>query len=233
MADTLHTWISSPLFLLTLTVACYYGSLLLWRKTGWVILHPILVSITVIMAFLKLTGISFESYYRANAIINFLLGVSVVALGYLLHDNLSRIKGRELSILLSLFAGSLVGVLSVTLLSMLFGIDHTLILSIQPKSVTMPIALEVSSLSGGVPPITTLSVIITGIFGSVVGPWMLEKLRITDPVARGLALGAASHAVGTARALQMGAVEGAVGGAAIGIMGVMTAVIVPLVNLLL
>lgn len=232
-SDGLHEFIGSRLFLLTLTVGVYLGARRLYQLLRFPLLNPLLVSMAVIIAFLKLADIDYKTYYEANGIINFLLGLSVVALGYLLYDNIEHIRGRERSILVSLFAGSIVGVVSVVGIALLFGVGRDIVASLQPKSVTTPIAVMLSENSGGMPALTVVGVIFAGLLGSMIGPWMLRLMKVDDPVARGLALGAASHAVGTAKAMELGAVEGAVGGAAIGIMGVMTAVVIPLVERLI
>lgn len=225
--------LSSPLTLLTLTVAVYWGAKWLYKKTKTALLHPMLVSMAVIITFLKLTGIEYETYYQANHIINFMLGVSVVALGYLLYEELPHIRGNEASILLAVFAGSLVGVLGVIGLALLFNTGTSVMISIEPKSVTMPIALILSEISGGVPALTSIAVLITGLIGSIVGPWFMKLIGVNDPVAQGLALGSSAHAIGTARAMEMGAIEGAVGGLAIGLMGVATTILMPIIDSLL
>ncbi|MFI3301757.1 MAG: LrgB family protein [Rikenellaceae bacterium] len=220
----------SHIFLLTLTVGLYYAAQLLHRRFSYMIFNPIIVSSLLIIIFLRTMNIEYAEYFEANAIINFLLSLSVVPLSYLMHKNMNRIKEHKVSILISTFVGSIVGVLSIVVLARLCGFEEAISLSLQPKSVTTPIALSVSASIGGIPPITALAVVIAGIFGNVAGAWIMKVCRITDPVARGLALGSASHAVGTARALEMGAIEGAIGGAAIGLMGLFTAIVLPVIG---
>lgn len=222
--------IHSKLFLITLSVAVYYASQLLYKRLRWTILNPILVAVVVIIAVLLLLDVSFEEYYAANEVLNFLLGVSVVSLGYLLYDNIEQIRGRERAILFSTFVGSFVGVASVVVLGRLMNADQTIICSIAPKSVTMPIAIALSEYTGGNPSLTSIAVIFAGIFGSVVGPSMLRLMGVHSPIAVGLALGSGSHAVGTARAMELGAVQGAVSGAAIGLMGVFTSLAIPIID---
>ncbi len=225
--------VTSQLFLLTLTVVAYYAAQWLHRRFNTLLLNPIIISSIFVIIFLRLTDIEYQTYLEANGIITFLLGFSVVPLSYLLHKNVNRIKENKISILLCTFVGSVVGVLSVILLAKLLGYEQSISISLQPKSVTTPIALSLSQNYGGIPALTALAVAIAGIFGSVVGPSILKLCRITDPVAKGLALGSASHAIGTARALEMGAVEGAIGGAAIGLMGLFTSIVLPIINALL
>lgn len=224
---------SSQLFLLAITIFSFYGSQLIYARYPIILFTPILFSGALIIIFLSLSNIEFEHYYEANEILNFLLGVSVVCLGYLMHKNFNRIKDQKLSILISSFIGSIVGVLSVIGIAHLFGYEEIIILSLEPKSVTMPIALSISESIGGIPAITSLGVVVAGVFGNIVGVSIFKIFRITDPVARGLALGSASHAVGTARATELGALEGAVGGAAIGLMGLFTSFVIPILKSLL
>jgi len=125
------------------------------------------------------------------------------------------------------FVGSAVGIVSVMLIAKLLGADHMLMASLAPKSVTTPIAMSLSEKSGGIPALTAAFVVICGIFGGLIGPILLRKLGIKSKIAQGLAMGSSAHALGTARAMEMGAVEGAISGLAIGIMGVMTALLIP------
>lgn len=220
----------SQLFMLTLTIGVYLASVWLYRKTKLRLLHPILTSMLVIIAFLKITGIEYEAYQAGNQLIDFMLGVSVVALGYLLYEQIEHVKGRLATILTSVVVGSVVGILSVIWIARWMGADEAIILSLQPKQVTTPIAISVAENSGGIPSLTSMVVIIAGMLGGIVGPFVLDKLGISNRIARGLALGSASHAVGTARALELGAIEGAISGLAIGLMGIITAILVPIIE---
>lgn len=223
----------SHIFLLTLTIGVYVLSVWLYRKSKIRLLHPILTSTAVIILFLQVLGIEYESYAEGTELINFMLGVSVVALGYLLYEQLEQVKGRLATILTSVVVGSIVGIISVVLIARWMGADELIVLSLQPKQVTTPIAISVSETSGGIPPLTSMVVIIAGILGGIVGPAVMDKIGINDRIARGLALGSASHAVGTARAIELGAVEGAISGLAIGLMGVVTAILIPLLERIL
>ena len=223
----------SPLFLLTLTIGVYVLSVWVYRKSKIRLLHPILTSTAVIIGFLLLTGIEYEAYSEGTQLIHFMLGVSVVALGYLLYEQLEHVKGRLATILTSVVVGSVIGIVSVVLIARWMGADEMIVLSLQPKQVTTPIAISVSETSGGIPPLTSMVVIIAGILGGIVGPAVMDRLGINDRIARGLALGSASHAVGTARAIELGAVEGAISGLAIGVMGIVTAILIPLIERIL
>ena len=218
--------IYSQIFLLTLTVGVYLGAVQLRRRVNCALLHPILVSVAALIAFVKLTGMPYEHYMRQTQIIDFLLGLSVVALGYVLHDQIYNIRGNVISIVI----GSAVGILSVALIARWMGAEPAVVASLEPKSVTTAIALSLSANSGGIPALTSVVVIVVGVFGGIVGPWVLRKVGVESRIAKGLAMGAAAHAMGTARAMELGAVEGAISGLAIGLMGVATAVLVPILE---
>lgn len=222
----------SEIFALTLVVGSYIAASALHKKTRLCLLHPLLTSIFVIIAVLKTLGIPYESFRQSSHLIHFLLGPSVVALGYVLYEQIRYLKGNVVSILTSVFVGALVGIVSVIVIGKLMGADQALIATLQPKSVTTPIAMGLAEKSGGIPSLTAVIVVAVGIFGSIVGPIVMKVLGIRSHIAKGLALGASSHGVGTAAAIQIGAIEGALSGLAIGLMGIMTAVLIPPVSYL-
>ncbi len=222
--------INSQIFLLTLTVGVYLGAIQLQRKINFALLHPVFVSILVLIVFIRLTGIEYEHYMQQTQIIDFMLGLSVVALGYILHDQIYNIRGNVISIVMAILVGSAVGIVSVALIARWMGAEPAVVASLEPKSVTTAIALSVSANSGGIPALTSVVVIVVGVFGGIVGPWVLKKIGVESRIAKGLAMGAAAHALGTARAMELGAVEGAISGLAIGLMGLATAVLVPILE---
>ncbi len=226
----MNNLLESEVFILTLVIGTYVASTLLYRKTKLSLLHPLLTSILAIIAVLQIAGISYETFREGSRIINFMLGPTVVALGYVLYEQMKNLKGNVVSILTSLFVGSLTGIISVILICKAMGASDILIASIQPKSVTTPIAIEIAEKTGGIPSLTAVIVVAVGIFGSMAGPFILKKLGVENRIAKGLALGASAHGIGTSVAIQIGAIEGAISGLAIGIMGIMTAILVPLVQ---
>lgn len=225
--------LGSTEFILLLIFGSYLFGQWVFKKTRIALFHPLIISIAVIIAFLKVTGISYLTFEENSRFVSFLLGPSVVALGYLLYEQLNYLKGNVISILASIFLGSLVGVVSVVVLARLTGADEMLIHSLEPKSVTTPIAMSISLQSGGNVSLTAVIVLFCGIFGSIIGPPILKLFGIKSSVARGLAMGASAHGVGTAKAMEMGMIEGALSGLAIGLMGVMTALLIPIVNRLI
>lgn len=229
----MHTLLDSETFILTLVTGVYLAALWLYRKTRLGLLHPLLVSIPVIVLVLHVLDIPYAAFEAGSRMINYLLGPTVVALGYMLYEQREHLRRNGVSILTSVMIGSIVGIVSVVFIARLFGAEHTIVASLEPKSVTTPIAMSIAERSGGIPSIAAVVVILVGIFGGIVGPFILDRLGIRSRIARGLALGAAAHGLGTARAMELGAIEGAISGLAIGVMGIMTAILVPIVEAIL
>lgn len=230
IADQIKSLLSGEVFILLLTLGSFLLGVLLYKRTKIALLQPLLVSMIIIIPFLKITGIEYQVFYEKTRLLSFMLGPSVVALGYVLYEQIEHIRGNVISILTSVFVGSLVGILSVVLVAKLFGADKILTASLAPKSVTTPIAMNLAENSGGIPSLAAVFVVICGLFGGLVGPLILRRIGVKSSIAKGLALGSASHALGTVKAMEMGALEGAISGLAIGIMGVMTALLIPFVE---
>jgi len=224
--------LSGEIFLLMLVMGSFLLGVYLYKRTKITLLQPLLICMLIIIPFLKVAGIDYKTFCEQTRILNFMLGPSVVALGYVLYEQIENVKGNVVSILTSVFVGSVVGILSVMFVAKLLGADHMLISSLAPKSVTTPIAISLAEKNGGIPSLTAAFVVICGIFGGLVGPIILRSMGIKSKIAQGLAMGSSSHALGTVRALEMGALEGAISGLAIGIMGIMTALIVPFAEML-
>ena len=225
--DTVFT--SAP-FMLFLVMASYLIGSKLYRKTGIALLHPLIVSIAIIIFVLKILGINYETFRQGSEFINFLLGPSVVALGYTLYDQIEQIKGKVISVLSAITVGGIVGIVSVILICQGMGVEDRITSSLQPKSVTIPIAITLSEHSNGIPALTAIIVFLCGLFGGIIGPFVLDKCHIRSKVARGLAIGAAAHGLGTDREIELGAIEGAVSGLAIGLMGVATSLLIPVIE---
>jgi predicted murein hydrolase (TIGR00659 family) len=223
----IHMLISTDVFMLCLVMGTFLLGILIYKKTKITLLQPLLISMIMIIPFLKLTGIEYKTFFESTKLLNFMLGPSVVALGYVLYEQIEQIKGNVLSMLVAVLSGSIVGIVTVVLIAKLFGADKVLLASLAPKSVTTPIAISLAEQSGGAPSLAVAFVVICGVFGGVVGPIVLRKIGIKSKFASGLAMGSASHALGTARAMEMGAIEGAISGLAIGVMGIITSLLIP------
>ena len=159
------------------------------EKTGWVLLNPILVAIAMLICFLQFTGVSYETYSEAGSLVEFWLKPAVVALGVPLYLQLRMIKKQLMPILISQLAGCVVGLVSVTIIAKLMGASPEVIMSLAPKSVTTPIAMEVSNAVGGIPSLTAAVVIVVGLFGAICGFKLLQVGRVASPIAQGLSMG--------------------------------------------
>ena len=224
------TIISSDLFLIVLTIGLFLLSGEIFRRTRLMLLHPVLLTAVAVIVFLKLAGIEYAHYKQSVAILDFALGMSVVALGYLMYEQVERLKSATLPVLGATIVGCIVGIGLVVGIALCFGMERDIITSIAPKSVTVPIAIAISEPRGGVVAVTSVVVFCTGVLGSICGAKLLSLCGVKDPMARGFALGAASHGIGTARAIELGAVEGAMSGLAMALTGFGTAVVLPLVE---
>ena len=222
--------VHSDIFLLTLTIALFLLGGAIFKRTKVVLLHPTLLTAAAIIAFLSLLDIDYATYREATGIIDFALGLAVVALGYLMYEQSEQIKGREVAVCAATLCGTVIGLLSVVFIAQAFGAEREIITSIAPKSVTVPIAIAVAEPRGGVVAVTSVVVFCTGILGSIIGPAVLSAFGVKDPLAKGFALGTASHGIGTARAIEIGAKEGAMAGLAMALTGVATAILFPLVE---
>lgn len=226
----IQEFLSSQLFLLMLTAAFYSGGMAIYRRTRTALLHPVVLTFLAMIAFLSIFNIPYSTYREATQILDFGLGMSVVALGYLLYEQEQRMKGHVVEILTAVGVGSVVGVLSVVYIAKWLGADKLIQDSIAMKSVTVPIAVGISERIGGDLAISSVVVFVVGIFGAITGFGLLRLLKIKDPEAKGLAMGSAAHGIGTARSIEEGAVEGALSGLAMALMGAITALIAPLLS---
>ena len=224
---------SNPIILLAITFGIYYVARQIQKWTGWVVLNPILITIAALIALLQLTGISYETYEQGGQYIDFWLKPAIVALGVPLYQNLGQIRRHLLPILMSQLVGCLVGLVSVTLIASALGASHEVIVSLAPKSVTTPIAMEVCKTSGGIPSLTAAIVVTVGLFGAVFGFKILEVWHVRNPFSQGISMGTAAHAVGTSRAMEKGETYGAYSSLGLILNGVLTALLTPFVLKLL
>ncbi len=231
-ANLREIWVylaASPLLHLTLTLLAYQGGSWVYRKGGLnPLLNPVLLAVVVLVAILVITGTSYQTYFEGAQFVHFLLGPATVALAIPLYRQFDRVKRSALAILTSIIAGSLAASISAFGIVRLLGGGWQTAISIAPKSVTAPVAMGISEQLGGLPSLTAVLVILTGILGAMLGPPLLNLLKIKDWSARGLAIGTASHGIGTARALQVNEVAGAFSGLAMGLNALATAVLLPL-----
>ena len=187
----------------------------------------------MLIAYLKATEVSIETYNEAGQYIEFWLKPAIVALGVPLYKQLSAIRKQLLPLLLSELAGCVVGIVSVVLLARLLGATQEVVLSLASKSVTTPIAMEVTRSVGGIPALTAAVVICVGIFGSMTGFKVMKLSRIGRPMSQGLSLGTAAHAMGTSRAMDVSDKYGAFASLGLTINGILTALLAPTILSLL
>lgn len=215
--------------ILALTFAVFYYVRRIQLQKHWVLLNPILIAIIVLITYLKLTGVSFEEFQAGGKLIEFWLKPAVVALGVPLYLQLEAIKKLWLPIVLSQLVGCLVGIVSVVLIAQWFGASQVVIISMASKSVTTPIAMEVTQAVGGIPSLTAAVVVITGILGAIMGFKTLTVGHIYSPIAQGLSMGTASHAVGASTAMGVSSKYGAFASLGITLNGILTALLTPTV----
>jgi predicted murein hydrolase (TIGR00659 family) len=220
--------VSTPLFGVTLTVVVYLLAQIIYRRVGSVWANPVLVAIVTIILLLKGSGITYKDYSHGGDMLLFLLGPSVVALAVPLYQRRGEVWRRKRPILIGIFAGCLASILSACGLAWVLGGSRDVILSLAPKSVTTPIAISIVTKIGGIAPLTAALVVLTGCLGAVCGPEFCRRIGITTPIATGLAMGTSAHGIGTARMFEIDRLAGAVSGLAIGLNGLMTTFLLPL-----
>lgn len=220
--------VSSPFFSLALSVVAYAVGVLIYRKTKFALFNPLLLSIIIVCVIMLIFHIDYASYDKGGQFITLLLTPATVALAVPLYDQMKLIKKYAPIILVSIAVGCLSSMLSVFALCKAFGLDKPLIASLMPKSITTAIAIGVSQDMGGIQAVTVIAVILSGIVGAVVGPPLFKALRIKNRIAVGLAMGTASHAVGTSKALELGEDEGAMSSLSVVVAGILTVIIAPI-----
>jgi predicted murein hydrolase (TIGR00659 family) len=219
---------ASPLLGLTMTLVAYQGAWWVHKRSGFSPLaNPVLIAVAVLVAALMLSGTSYQTYFDGAQFVHFLLGPATVALAIPLYAHIRRVRAVLLPVLAGLLAGSLTAIVSAVAIGKLLGASTPTTLSLAPKSVTTPIAMGVAEGIGGIPSLTAVLVIATGILGAVGARYLFDAMKIKDAAVRGLAIGVASHGIGTARAFQESEEAGVFAALAMGLNGVLTALLVP------
>ncbi len=230
-AEMQQVWVylsTSSLLWLTLTLIAYQiGTWVFSRLDFNPLLNPVLTAIILLVILLKMSGIDYQTYFRGAQFIHFLLGPATVALAIPLHREIEVIRKSFIPIILTLAVGSVAAIISAVGIVWILGGEKIILLSVAPKSVTTPIAMGISEQIGGLPSLTAVVVVLTGITGAVGGDFVLNRLRINDDNARGMAMGVASHGIGTAHAIQKSRVAGAFSALAMALNGLFTALLLP------
>jgi predicted murein hydrolase (TIGR00659 family) len=220
---------TSPLLHLTLTLAAYVAGDWLYEKSGRLPLcNPVLLAVLMLVGLLWLTGTEYHAYFEGAQFVHFMLGPATVALAVPLYRQFSKVRQSAVAIVVSLLAGSITAIASVVLVAWALDAAPQTLVSMAPKSVTAPVAMGISEKLDGLPSLTAVMVIITGVLGATIGASVLRAARVRDDRARGFALGITSHGIGTARALQMSEVAGAFSALAMGLNALATALLLPL-----
>lgn len=218
----------TSLFSIVLTLAAYEFALWLRKKWDSPLCNPILISVIVIIVFLLLTGIPNADYQAGCKSFSWLLTPATVCLAVPLYEQLQILKKHILAILAGIIAGTLTSLGCILLLGAAFHLEHTVLISLLPKSITTALGLALSDQLGGIGAITTAAIVVTGILGSVVGVPLCKLLRLHDPVAQGVAFGTASHVIGTTKATELSQLAGAAGSLSLVIAGILTAILCPM-----
>lgn len=194
------------------------------KKTHLNFLNPLLFSTIFTILFLVVFNIDYQLYFNQTNFLYYLLSPATVCLAIPLYEQIKTLKKHIRAVLLGIISGILTSMLMVMFFSLLFHFSHSLYVTLLPKSITAAIAMSISQEMGGIPSLTVPIVIMTGITGHVISDKMCKMFRITDPIAKGIAIGSASHAMGTAKALEMGEVEGAMSSLSIAVSGIITVI---------
>lgn len=227
MTDLFVELTRQPVFGVSLTLTAYQIGLLIQKKTRSAVANPMLLATSLIILFLTTAKIPYETYNAGAKIVSFFLGPATVALAVPLCKQIKILARNWQAVLIGVVTGSLTGVATSLLIALLFKASPQVALSLVPKSVTTPIAMEVARTLGGIPPLTAGVVLIAGLIGALIGPEILSLFGVKNEVARGIAMGAASHALGTTRAMQESELQGAMSGVAIALVGITTALLAP------
>lgn len=212
----------SVFFGVFVTLAAYFLGLKVKEKTGLAIMNPLLIAIVLVMLLLRGLDIDYAAYNQSARLVSSLLTPATVCLAVPLYEQLQLLKRHKAAILTGVISGVLTSLVCVLVLAMLFGLDHAAYVTLLPKSITTAIGMGVSEQLGGHVSITVAVIIITGVIGNMIAESVCRAFHITEPIARGVAIGTASHAIGTTKAMEMGEVEGAMSSLSIVVAGVLT-----------
>lgn len=214
----------SVYFGMTISIVGYGIGLVLQRKLKCGLCNPLLISIVFVIVGIKMLGVSYETYDETAKYLSYLLTPATVALAIPLYQKIQVLKENFVAVIIAILSGVFASLGSVLLMSYLFGLSHEEYVSLLPKSITTAIGMGISEELGGIVAISVAAITITGVLGNVIAESVCKLFRITDPIAKGLAIGTASHAAGTAKALELGEVEGAMSSLSIAVSGLITVV---------
>ena len=225
MEAIVHDFLAESVYMgVILTLGTYCIGIWLRKTTGWALMNPLLVSILLSIAFLSFTGTTYKSYSNGAEVISYLLTPATVCLAVPLYEQLEHLKRNYHAVALGITAGVLASMTSILGMVLLLGMDHEAYVTLLPKSITTAIGMGVSEELGGNVPVTILVIVITGITGNIFAEKFLRLIKVKEPIAKGIAIGSASHVIGTSKAMEMGQTEGAMSSLAIVTSGVLTVI---------
>lgn len=215
---------NSAFFGVLISLGAYGLGVLLQKKTGLAFLNPLLISVLAVIGVLLAARIDYDAYYAGAKYLSYLLTPATVCLAVPLYEKIQLLKQNWKAILAGILSGVLTTLTLVLVLSWAFGLSHGEYVTLLPKSITTAIGMGVAEELGGHVTLTVAVILITGILGNVLAPALCRLFRLTEPIARGVAIGSAAHALGTSKAMEMGEVEGAMSGLSIAVSGLLTVV---------
>ena len=207
-----------------ISLASYALGMWLRKKTGLSFMNPLLISIVLVTLFLSLTGVSYKAYESSTHFISYLLTPATICLAVPLYEQIELLKKNWKAVVAGIVSGVVSSLVCILLLSMLFKFDHQTYVTLLPKSITTAIGMELAGELGGYVPLAVVLIVLTGVLGNVIAEVVLRIFRIEDPIAKGVAIGASAHAIGTVKAMEMGEVEGAMSSLSIVVCGLLTVV---------
>lgn len=219
--------IDSALFGVVLSLVAFQIGTYIRKKTGLSVLSPLVTATAIIIVFLVVTDIDYETYNEGASVLKYFLTPATVCLAIPLYQKLQMLKKNFAAIIIGIISGVLVSALSILAMSIIFNLDHEMFVTLLPKSVTTAIGISVSEELGGIVAVTTAAIVIAGNVGGMFAEIIFKVFRIKEPISKGLALGTASHVMGTSKAMEIGEVEGAMGSLAIAVAGIITVVVLP------
>lgn len=224
----MYNVLNTPIFGIVLTVLFFNIAVYIQKKTKNPAFNPLLISILGIIVCLNIFKIPYENYKIGGDAINYFLGPITIVLAVPLYRQFELLKKYKLEILIGISCGVIVSFISIILIGKLFNTSTEIINSLIPKSITSPMGISLANTINGIQAVTVVCIILTGILGAIIAPTVFKLGKITNPIAKGVALGTSAHALGTSKAIEMGEVEGAMSGLSIGISGLITVIIVPI-----
>ena len=224
-----NVWSISSVWGVLVTIAAFAAGTVINRRFGKALLNPLLLGTLFVILFLRLSGVPYSEYRSSSSLIQYLLLPATVSLAIPLYERWKQFEENITAVLTGILAGVLTSLGSITVLALALKLDHAQYITLLPKSVTTAISMDIAAQLGGIPSLTSVVVILTGIVGNLMAVSVCRWFRITDPVAKGIAIGTSSHAIGTSKALELGTTEGAMSSLSITVSGVLTSVLCPVI----